>query len=325
MRKTASMLICALMMGILLVFSNSCKKEDPSDIPELTTAEVSGITQTAALSGGIITDDGGETITARGVCWSASQTPVISDNKTVDGNGTGNFTSNITGLDPSTTYFARAYATNSKGTGYGSELSFTTKQGAIDADGNIYQMVTIGTQTWMTENLRTTKYNDGADIPLVTIYAEWEAMTTPGYCWYENNEATYKANYGALYNWYTVNTGKLCPTGWHVPTDEEWTTLANYLGGLSVAGGRLKETGTAHWLSPNTGATNEFGFTALPGGGRADHGKFLYIGVAGYWWSSSEVNVDLAPASQMVLFDPAIGINELPKWLGFSVRCLRNN
>ena len=174
------------------------------------------------------------------------------NSKTTDGSGTGTFTSSITGLTAGTTYYVRAYATNSAGTGYGNDISFTTQQGGVgnvtDDDGNVYHSVTIGTQVWMVENLKTTKYNDGTSIPLVTDATDWHNLLTPGYCWNNNDEATYKATYGALYNWYTVNTGNLCPTGWHVPGDAEWTTLTTYLGGEDVAGGKLKEVGITHWL-----------------------------------------------------------------------------
>ena len=135
---------------------------------------------------------------------------------------------------------------------------------ATDIDGNVYHTVTIGTQIWMVENLKTTRYNDGSPIPFVTDSSSWSNLTTPGYCWY-NNDTTNKNTYGALYNWFAVNTGKLAPTGWHVPTDDEWTTLTTYLGGESIAGGKLKETGTTHWRTPNAGATNEIGFTASSG------------------------------------------------------------
>ncbi len=163
------------------------------------------------------------------------------------------------------------------------------KTGTVkDKDGNTYKTIVIGTQTWMAENLRTTKYNDGTAIPLVTDNASWTNITTPGYCWYDNNQAANGNTYGALYSWYTVETGDLCPTGWHVPTDAEWTILTDFLGGDSVAGGHLKESGTVHWNSPNTGATNSSGFTALPGSGRgAFNGGFGDIGSSGCWWSSS--------------------------------------
>jgi len=130
----------------------------------------------------------------------------------------------------------------------------TTTAGKVtDIDGNVYDTVKIGTQIWIIENLKTTKYNDGTSIPMVTDSAAWINLTTPGYCWHKNTSASYKNTYGALYNWYAVNTGKLAPKGWHVPSDAEWTTLITYLGGDSIAGGKMKETGMSHWFSPNTG------------------------------------------------------------------------
>jgi uncharacterized protein (TIGR02145 family) len=193
-----------------------------------------------------------------------------------------------------------------------------------DIDGNVYHTVTIGTQVWMVENLKTTKYNDGTAIPLVTDSTAWNNLSTPGYCWYNNDSATYKTTYGALYNWFAVNTGKLCPTGWHVPTDDEWTTLITYLGGENAAGGKLKETGTTHWQSHNTGATKETGFTALPGGYRYDIVSFSYIGKYGYWWSSTESESYSAWYRNISYGNSGVGRYNYGKENGFSVRCLRN-
>jgi uncharacterized protein (TIGR02145 family) len=192
-----------------------------------------------------------------------------------------------------------------------------------DIDGNAYNKVTIGVQVWMAENLKTTKYNDNTSIPLVTDNAAWVALTTSGYCWYNNDAATYKATYGALYNWYTVNTGKLCPTGWHVPEDAEWTTLITYLGGKLVAGGKLKETGTTHWSSPNTGATNETGFTALPGGNRYFNGTYYSIGGYGGWWGSTEDSTTYAWSRFMSCDSTSVGRSYGSKRGGFSVRCVK--
>jgi uncharacterized protein (TIGR02145 family) len=153
-----------------------------------------------------------------------------------------------------------------------------------DVDGNIYHTVTIGTQVWMAEDLKTTRYNDGTAIPYVAGDLEWKNLRSAAYCWY-NNDVSNKTVYGALYNWYTTNTGKLCPLGWHVASNSDWETLINYCGGWEVAGGKLKESGTVHWEAPNIGATNEFGFIALPGGGRRpEDGKFGVLGRdLGYW------------------------------------------
>jgi len=193
-----------------------------------------------------------------------------------------------------------------------------------DIDGNVYHTVTIGTQVWMVENLKTTKYNDGTAIPLVTDNTAWGNLTTPGYCWYNNDLATYGVTYGALYNWYTVNTGKLAPNGWHVATDAEWTTLTTFLGGESVAGGKLKETGTTHWSNPNTGATNETVFTALPGGYRNSYGPFANAGFFGAWWSSTEFDTGNTWYRLMTSSNGSVGMYNLYKLSGFSVRCIRD-
>ena len=266
-----------------------------SALPDLTTSAISEITQTTATGGGEITSDGNLAITARGVCWSTGETPTIDDSKTIDGDGIGSFTSALTDLTANTTYNVRAYATNSEGTTYGNVVSFTTlEEGVItDFDGNIYHTVTIGTQVWLVEDLKTTHYNNGDPIPNVTSNSNWAALSTPGYCWYNNDEATYKTTYGAMYNWYAVNTGKLAPMGWHVPTDEEWTILTTFLGGEeTVAGGKLKEIGTTLWRDPNTGATNESGFTAVPGGFRLPAGGFGDIALSVNWWSTTEYNAN---------------------------------
>jgi uncharacterized protein (TIGR02145 family) len=193
-----------------------------------------------------------------------------------------------------------------------------------DIDGNVYHTVVIGSQEWMVENLKTTKYNDGTAIPLVTDGTEWNNLTTPGYCWYNNDAATYKNTYGALYNWYSVNMGKLAPTGWHVPTDSDWSTLGTYLGGDAVAGGKLKEVGTTHWNSPNTGATNETGFSALPGGS-CGGGNFVNVGIFGNWWSATENGASIAYSRSLSCSSFTLGYWwNYNKNCGFSVRCVRD-
>jgi len=192
-----------------------------------------------------------------------------------------------------------------------------------DIDGNVYHTVTIGTQVWMLENLKVTKYNDGTAIPLVTDGTAWTDLTTAGFCWYDNDEATYKNAYGALYNFYAVNTGKLSPTGWHVPSDAELTTLTSYLGGESVAGGKLKEVGTTHWQSPNTGATNESGFTILPAGYRY-MSSFTTNGKNGFLWSTTEESGDYAWVRNIGYDRIDVSRYGGYKGTGWSVRCVKD-
>jgi uncharacterized protein (TIGR02145 family) len=183
--------------------------------------------------------------------------------------------------------------------------------------GNSYLTVKIGTQTWMANDLSTTYYNDGS---LITEGPN-VAFSTPAYCWYNNVPDLF---YGALYNWYAVNTGKLCPTGWRVPSDFEWIELAVSLGGENVTGGKLKETGTSHWIYPNYAATNEFGFTALPAG-RCD-GSFRNRGYAGSWWTSEEIPGGSFAYYRSIYNEMAsvIKIYYEVKINFFSVRCIKN-
>lgn len=298
------------------------------NVPTIGTLEPSNVTQISANTGGDITDNGGAAIIASGVVWGIAPNPTIAlTTKTTDGSATGSFTSSITGLTASTTYYVRAYATNSAGTGYGNSFGFTTTSGGAtvnDIDGNSYNIVTIGTQTWMASNLKTTKFNDGSAIPMVTGTTEWGAPGNPAYTWYDNDAASYQGtNYGALYNFDAVSQGNLCPVGWHVPTESEGQTLTTFLGGDPVAGGKLKEIGLTHWSSPNTGATDEVGFTALPGGLRNYMGMFMNIGTSANWWSSSaldtqnalflSLNTNTADAVRSMTF----------KQFGMSVRCMQ--
>jgi uncharacterized protein (TIGR02145 family) len=275
-----------------------------ADIPNLNWSKITTGKPTT-LSGYGITD--------------AVNTP---GNQTITGNKT--FTGTTTVKTPvnATDATTKAYVDNALKELF---LSLINYSGFVsDIDGNIYKTIKIGTQTWMAENLRVGRYRTGGSIPLVTNDATWANLTTPGYCWYDNNEFLYKGTYGALYNWYTVNTGNLCPSGWHVPTDAEWTTLITYLGGETVAGGKLKETGTAHWTSPNTGATNETGYTALPGGVRGSDGIYSHIGGLGYWWSPTEYST--THVWNRVMTDDYSGVRRIyfNKRYGFSVRCLKD-
>lgn len=509
-------IILAILLASLSALNNSCKK---NEVPELLTSEVTGITGTAATCGGTITDEGSGPVLSRGVCWSTEALPIIEDSKTIEGEETASFSSNISGLNGATEYYVRAYATNSAGTGYGLAISFATLgeapapvnsettdidtssvtlngtvnanhlstdvsfefgtttgygqsvaaipgfvtgntgvsisanvtglkpgtayhfrikaenslgttyssdaefttlgqipsvitysatgisssgsviNGAVnpnllsskvtfeygkttsygssvlaiqspltgnimkdvsarlsglnqgityhfrikaensagisysedktfitlprDFDNNEYSTVYIGTQVWMGENLRTTMLNDGVPIDFAPDKTIWVNHANPGYCWYDNNSAN-KTTYGALYNWSAVNTGKLCPAGWHVPTDTEWGKLADYLGGSSVAGGKLKESGISHWTTPNTGAGNESGFTAFPGGMRGTSGDFMNLTKNGYWWSSTGFSTtDVWRYSLDFLSSGLSGTNDNKK-NGLSIRCIKD-
>jgi len=202
--------------------------------------------------------------------------------------------------------------------------STSTAVTVTDIDGNVYNTVTIGTQVWMAENLKTSRYRNGDAIPNVTVNTAWGGLTTGAYCNY-NNDAANAAIYGKLYNWYAATDARnIAPTGWHVPSDAEWTTLTTFLGGESVAGGKLKETGTSHWSSPNTGATNETGFTAFPGGYRFSSGTFSNVGNNGNWWSSAEYSSSYAWHWRMFYDTSSVYRDYCSKQFGFSVRCVRD-
>jgi uncharacterized protein (TIGR02145 family) len=310
-------------------YSSSTNCNALASMPVLITSWLKTVTTISAISGGDIPDDGGAAVTARGVCWSTSTNPSVANNKTTDGTGTGKFISSITGLTANTSYYVRAYATNSTGTSYGNELVLKTFTGTIaDVDENVYFTVTIGPQVWMAENLKTTKYNDGTDVPQVTDKTAWSALTTPGYCWLNNDKASNKVTYGALYNYYVVdpviNGGKnVCPTGWHVPTNDEWTDLTTTLGGEPGAGGKIKEAGTAHWQTPNTGATNETGFTVLPAGGRGF--EFGVTGTDANFWTSTKYYDTTSSWDRFISFSNSnVHTQYTGKINGNSIRCLKD-
>jgi len=192
-----------------------------------------------------------------------------------------------------------------------------------DADGNNYPIVKIGNQWWIAENQKTTTFKDGSSIPLVTDNNLWAKLETPGYCWYKNDEL-YKDTYGALYNWFAVNTGKLAPDGWHVPTDEEWTMLTTSLEGKDLAGGKLKETGTSHWIAKSKGVSNMSGFTGLPGGYRDYNGLFHDINNRAVFWSASVANTGDAWLRELHYSYDYVNRFDWYQVHGYSVRCLKD-
>ena len=185
-------------------------------------------------------------------------------------------------------------------------------------------LITIGNQNWAPKNLDVASYRNGDPIPEVQATSTWSNLTTGAWCYYENNTAN-GTTYGKLYNWYAVNDPRgLAPNGYHIPTDAEWTTLTSYLGGTVTAGGKMKEAGTSHWLSPNTNATNSSGFTGLPGGFRFTDGGFYNIGFSGYWWSSSEATTNSAWDRNLFYYEGKVYSYNRDKRAGLAVRCLRD-
>ena len=408
---------------------------DRVDLPSIGTAQISDLSDTSVTCGGIITDDGGSPIIARGVCYNTYPLADLSGYHTFDGSGSGSFVSRITDIVPGETYWLRAYATNKLGTSYGdtvriktlhkpisigieeiginsvclwgvgyphnalitnfyfdfgtsdnynkSSLASTTnplpgyivpepwkmvnaiiedlKESTIyhyrlratssqsstlgndlffrtynpevveDIDGNQYNTVTISSQTWLSQNLKTTRLNDGSSLPNVIDNTAWINSKFPAYCWYNNDPASYKNMLGALYNWYAINTGKLCPVGWHIPTLIEWETLLNEVGGPSEAAWNLKEI---HY-----GGTNSSGFSAIPAGTRYyfdnpfegapnPDGTIPSYGCSGHYWSSGITVIEGEE------FPSTIGFYDrstlIYKWYdgfsaGNSVRCIKNN
>ena len=293
------------------------------------TSAASGVTSVISYTGGNGGAHNGQVVTSTGVNGLTATLPTGTF-----ANGNDSLTYTITGT-PATS------GTASFALDIGGKTCIVTRTVAIapqtigipgpnitDVENNTYKTVQIGTQAWMAENLKTSKYSDGTTIPNITDNTQWKNNTTGAWAYY-NNDATNNAKYGKLYNWYavskTTNGNKnVCPTGWHVPTDAEWTVLTDYLGGASVAGGKLKEVGTTNWDSPNTDATNTSLFTGLPGGFRNTNGNYEDIGIFGSWWSSTEGNAGSAWFRSLIFNSGLASSYSTNKKYGFSVRCLRD-
>ena len=339
------------------VFSVRCIRGAGLSVPTVSTDMVSSIGSTTATCSGEVTANGGAEVTARGVCWSTSQHPTVSDSHTEDGTGTGAFTSSLTGLTPSTTYYVRAYATNSEGTAYGEEVSYTTNEPAdgdscpgtstvTDYDGNTYNTVKIGQQCWMKENLRTTHYADGTDIPAGGSNTSY---TDPYYYDYSSSSIPL-AQRGYLYNWPAAmhgaassnsnpsNVQGVCPTGWHLPSDAEWTQLTDYVGSQSeyTCGGNgsniakaLASTegwnniGNACAVGNNPAANNATGFSAVPAG-NCYGSSFDDAGYYASFWSSTQYDGNDAYRRALTCYYAYVSRYDYYKGYGFSVRCLRD-
>ncbi|MFN8205881.1 MAG: FISUMP domain-containing protein [Bacteroidales bacterium] len=278
--------------------------------PAVTTQNVSDVADSSVQAEGNVLSDGGDPVVERGICWSTKHGPTIDGNKIAVGSGTGSFSTVIHGLGANTIIYIRAYATNSMGTSYGTEVSAFYSAPVSDSEGNSYQTVRIGDQVWFKDNLKSLHPNG----------------ELTNYCWYDLDSAKYHNLTGTLYQVINVSWTNVCPTGWHVPTSTEWMRLFEYLGGPEVAGGKLKEQGTEHWASPNTEASNQSGFTALPGGYRGDKNAFIESGLAAYFASSKSPNdwtnggwvVELYYRYQKVVY------GNISYYYWVSVRCMRD-
>ena len=324
--------ICLLIVASIIV---RCINLDEGTHEPAETRSATNVSDSVATLNGLTTISLISCYFEYGITTSYGQQ--INANKGSYAAGVQYLSANLIGLTPKTTYHYRLVTSI-----YGNDISFTTSDsltrgiifnpnlsyGSVkDYEGNNYKTVQIGTQTWMAENLKATKYNDGTTIPLVTNQdISWLSVSTPGYCWYNDDKSFYRSIYGALYNWYSVGTGKLCPIGWHVPSDTEWTTLTTYLGGEIKARNKLMETGLAHWEEPNYEATNESGFTGLPGGTICSLISMYNLGYGGLWWSSTQKDSIPAAYDREIhsLEEGVLRAN--PNFaFGNSVRCIKDN
>ena len=335
---------------LMLAFSNCKKPNDKVDDnpapPTVNTDTATFVSQTWATLNGIV--KAGKLLTTISFEYDTDTTQVpfrytiAASPDTLTGNTSTRRTANITGLMSNTTYYYRPKAVNSLGETYGEITGFTTSEvepsdivfntnliyGEIkDIEGNVYKTIQIGAQTWMAQNLAVTKYNDGEPILLVIDEKKWtnlDTTSTAAYSWYDNVEV----KYGVLYNWFAASSNKLCPAGWRVSTDDDWTTLISYLGGKDIAGGKLKETGSVHWTTPNVGATNSSGFTGLAGGYKfygTSYDVIIYDGIKryGYWWTSTSETSKNAVSYRLYYGYVDVDKMNLDKRIGVSVRCVK--
>ena len=314
-----------LLMVFAIVFM-ACKKDGNVTLPEVATYLPQYVASTEATVGCTVDSDGGADIIC-GIYIGTSQNPDKTGTQFQIATDIGAFLGQVTGLTPNVQYYVRAYAKNTKGEGLGEEISFTTPEKVSDIEDNLYNTVKIGGQMWMAENLRTTTYNNGEVIgatasPGLDISAE----TTPKYQWAYDGSVGNIDSYGRLYTWFTVtDSRKVCPAGWHVPSDAEWTSLETVLGGFTIAGSKLKEIGNSHWIAPyNLDATNESCFRALPGGYRNMTGGFSYLENNGYWWSSSEADLLNSWIRSLSVQSGQALRSDYIKKHGLAVRCIKD-
>lgn len=345
MVKKISLIIRATVTVLILSFTLvSCEKEDEEKEIEIVPAEPSVGVASASMIGQnwatmtgsvkpnslltIVTFEYGNTIDYGN--------SIRANPDTLEKNSFTGVSAALTGLETETEYYFRLKAVNSEGTVYSDDTLFTTlgssdnyisfntvsTYGSLtDIEGNIYKTIQIGSQTWMAENLRTLKLNDGTDIHYIENASDWNDLNTPAYCLINTDTSIY----GALYNWYTVSSEKLCPEGWSVPGDQDWSVLTDYLGGQTEAAKSLKEAGTRHWLTTNNDTNNDSGFTALPGGYRNHNGSFGDLSKSGYFWTSTiDAGSGTAFFRSMYYGYNNVDRSSSNQKSGFSVRCIKD-
>jgi uncharacterized protein (TIGR02145 family) len=305
----------------------------PSGIPSwetaprttLPTVTLTGLSRISPFSIDFtaeISSDGGSPITARGIVFGTQSDPTFINQTLGFGENAGSFEGTITALLPQTAYYVRAFATNDAGTRYSNQQMAITTLVASDVDGNTYPSIKIGSQIWFSTNLNVTKYQNMDNIDQLATNELWQGAAAGAWS-FANNSAENENPYGKLYNWFAVSDmRKLCPEGWKIPSDEDWTILTDYLGGLDVAGGKLKATGISFWSIPNAWANNMSYFSALPGGYRDETGNFVGLGYYGLWWSATP-NGENAWSRYLFNEFNYVSRENYPKHQGLSVRCLK--
>lgn len=342
---------CKVLIVVVFLPIIACQENELFE-PTLSPCMVQSISDDNVIVSAYIEDDGGSPVIAKGICWGTSANPTIEDHVTDEGRGTGSFISTISNVEPNTSYYLRAYATNKVGIGYGEALNVITRtEPVIDYDGNEYLTVAIGDQIWMAENLKVTNYGDGTVIPLVEMISQWEGLSSSdkAYSWYDNN-ISYKESFGALYTWAATMNGMIgdenasgivqgvCPEGWHIPSDEEWNQLELYLGmspaESDVKGARGYNIGSMlagdpeSWIDgilKNNSLFGFSGFSALPGGGRRYNGTFDRMGENANFWTSTEYDNTLAWGRHIYSKYSTVHRYSNVKSDGFSVRCVKDN
>ncbi len=345
-------------LGLFLAFTfayQSCQTLEADNPLLITVGHMEFVSEGSYKITGTLASLGNKEILEYGICWSEVENPDLqcAIAKIGPPAAAGKFSATISGLSPSTTYYFRAFAVMPATTDYSEQKQFTTRPAAedmvMDVDGNIYRLVTIGDQTWMADNLKASRYPDKSPIPLVEDKMEWFHFTreSEGYSWYEN-VLTHGYAYGGLYSWAAATAAHdgislieegvqgVCPNGWHLPSDDEWKHLEMYLGMSQDEadaskwrgedqGGKLKQEGIAYWKSPNTSATDEFGFSALPGGYRHGSGDFKDVAATARFWTSTVRGYGFA-WYRGIDFDRAAVYRDFSGvYRGHSVRCVKDD